>query len=158
MAQNNPFAEFFSQNDFAKAFEQYQNLPFNMDTLLDTQRKNMQALTEAQQLALEGFQAIAQRQSEIMSQIVEDNSAIAKELMGESTPEEKFSKNADLFKKVYERTITNMQELSEIAGKSNTEAGNIINKRVSASMNEIKNSVKKTEAKAPEKAAQKKAA
>ncbi len=141
MAQSNPFSEFFSQNDFTKAFEQYQNLPFDMNALMDTQRKNMQALTEAQQHALEGLQAIAQRQATIMSQIVEDNSAIAKEFMGEGTPEEKLSKNADMFKKIYERTITNLQELSEMVNKSNNESSKIINKRVSASMNEIKGSV-----------------
>ncbi|GJL85365.1 MAG: hypothetical protein DHS20C02_11400 [Micavibrio sp.] len=151
MAKNNPFSEFFSQNDFTKAFEQYQNLPFDMTSLMDTQRKNMQALSKAQQLTMEGFQAIAQRQAAIMSQIVEDNSIIAKEFMGEGTPEEKFSKNAELFKAIYERTITNLQELSEMASKSNNEASKIINKRVSASMTEIKGSV-------AEKTQQKKAA
>ncbi|HBR69575.1 MAG TPA: hypothetical protein DEA55_09395 [Rhodospirillaceae bacterium] len=141
MAKNNPFTEFFSKNDFAKAFEQYQNLPFDMNSLLETQRKNIQALTEAQQHAMEGIQAIAQRQAQIVSQIVQDNSAIAKELMGEGTPEEKFSKNADMFKRIYERTIANLEELSEMVSKANNETGKIISKRVSASMNEIKGSV-----------------
>ncbi len=148
MTQDNPFSEFFSQNDFAKAFEQYQNLPFDMKSVLETQRKNAQALTEAQQLSIERFQAIAQRHSEILSQIIEDNSNIAKEFMGEGTPEEKFAKNADLFKKVYERSVTSMRELSDMINKSNIEAGNIINKRVSASMSEIKSSLDKAQKKA----------
>lgn len=148
MAQNNnPFAEFFSNNDFAKTFEQYQNLPFDINSMLDTQRKNIQALTEAQHLAVENLQAIVQRQTEILSQLVEDNSNIAKEFMGEGTPEEKISKNADLLKKVYERTVKNMEELSDIISKSNSEASDIINKRVSASINELKNSLEKPSAK-----------
>lgn len=143
MAKENPFSEFFAQNDFAKSFEQYQNLPFDLKDMLETQRRNVQAFTEAQQLAMESLQAIAQRQAEILSQVVEDNSNIAKGLLSEGTPEEKMSKNADFFKKAYERTVENMRELSEMVNKSNIEAGNIINKRVTASMNEIKHSLEK---------------
>lgn len=148
MAKENPFSEFFAQNDFAKAFEQYQKLPFDLKDLMETQRRNLQAFTEAQQIAMENLQAIAQRQSEILSQIVEDNSNIAKGMLGEGTPEEKISKNADFFKKSYERTVANARELSEMVSKSNLEASNVINKRVSASMNEIKNSLEKTQEKA----------
>lgn len=144
----NPFAEFFSQNDFTRAFEQFQNLPFDIKDLMETQRRNVQALTEAQQQAIEDMQAIAQRQAEVLSQLVEDNSNIAKSILSEGTPEEKIAKNADLFKKVYERTVNNMRDLSEMINKSNIEAGNIINKRVAASMNEIKNSLEKTQQKA----------
>lgn len=146
-ANNNPFSDFFSQNDFAKLFENYQASPFDLKELMETQRKNMQAITEAQQCAMDGLQAVAQRQAEILSQMMEDNSRIAKEMMGEGTPEAKISKNAELFKTVYERTVRNMQELSEIINKSNIEASKVINKRVSATMNEIQSSLEKTQQK-----------
>lgn len=142
---NNPFTEFFANNDFTKAFEQYQTLPFDLKDLIEAQRRNVQAITEAQKLTMENLQAIAQRQTEILSQIVEDNSNIARSLLSEGTPEEKISKNADLFKKVYERTVSNMRELGDMVNKSGIEAGNVINKRVSASINEIKDSLEKTQ-------------
>ncbi len=146
MAQKNPFADFFAQNDFAKLFENYQSVPFDMKGLLETQRKNVQAISEANQIAMGNLQTIAQRQTEILSQIVEDNSLIAKELMTEGTPEEKIAKNAKLFKGIYERTVGNMKELSEIINKSNQEASTIINKRVTATMNEIQSSLEKAPA------------
>lgn len=145
MTNNNPFAEFFAQNDFSKIFENYKSVPFDMKSFLETQRRNVQALSEAQQITVENLQAIAQRQAEILSQIVEDNSNIARELMIEGTPEEKISKNADLFKNLYERSIKNMSDLSEMISSSNQEAGKIISKRVSATMNEIKSSLEKTQ-------------
>jgi phasin family protein len=144
----NPFADLFAQNDFSKFFENYQSMPFDMNAFLETQRKNVEALTNAQQLAMGGLQALAQRQSEILSQIVEDNSSLAKGMMSEGTPEEKISKNAKLFKTIYERSIKNMKELSEMINKSNMEASEIINKRVTASMNEIQTSLEKTQKKA----------
>lgn len=145
MTNNNPFAEFFAQNDFSKIFENYKTMPFDIKDFLETQRRNVQALSEAQQITVENLQAIAQRQAEILSQIVEDNSNIARELMVEGTPEEKISKNADLFKNLYERSIKNMNDLSEMISASNQEAGKIISKRVSATMNEIKSSLEKTQ-------------
>lgn len=145
MANNdNPFTKFFSNNDFSKVYEQFQATPFDLQTIMEAQRKNMQALTDAQQIALQSFQALAQRQTEIISQMVEDQSSIAKEMMGEGTPENKIAKNADIMKKIYERTVTNMRELSDMIGKSNTEASNIINKRVTAGMGELKTALEKT--------------
>ncbi len=145
MAQKNPFADFFQQNDFSKVLEQYQTSPFDMKALMETQRKNMQVLTEAQQLAMENIQAIAQRQSKILSQMVEDNSALAQGLVNEGTPEEKMAQNAKAFKSIYERTVKNMSELSEMVSKSNMETTGLINKRISATMNEIQDSLEKTQ-------------
>jgi phasin family protein len=146
MTKKNPFADFFAQNDFAKLFDNYKNPSFDMKSFLETQRKNVQALTQAQQLAFRGFQALAQRQGEIISQMVEDNSVLAREILSEGTPEEKMSKNAEVFKSVYERTVSSMQELAEMVSKSNQEAGAVINKRVSATLNEIQNSLEKAPA------------
>ena len=147
MTKNNPFAELFSQQDFAKAFENFQNAPFDFKDVLETQQKNIQTLNAAQQLAMENLQAIAQRQSEIISQMVEGNSELAKGFMGEGTPEEKIAANAKAFKTIYERTVKNMTELSDMVNKSNLETTNLINKRISATMNEIQESLNKAETK-----------
>jgi len=148
MVTNNPFSQLFSQNDFSKTFQQYQAIPFEMKDLMETQRKNLQAFTEAQQLAVESMQAVAQRQTEIVSQMIEDNSNIAKELMGEGSPEQKLAKNAELLKKLYEKTTSNMQELSDMISKSSAETGKLLNKRVSASMGEIKSALERSHKKA----------
>lgn len=137
-SKNSSFTNFFSGNEFSQIMDQFQSAPFDLKTFMESNRKNVQAIAEAQQVAIENMQSLAQRQSEIISQLVEDQSALAKEMLGEGSPETKIAKNADLFKKIYERTIKNMHELSDMISKSNTEASNIINKRVSASMGEIK--------------------
>lgn len=143
MTNQNPFADFFAQNDFSEFFENFQNAPFDMKALMDSQMKNIQALSEAQQVALDNVQAMAQRQSEFLSQIVEDNSKLAKEIMAEGTPEQKLSKNADLFKELYERSVSNLDEISAMLNESGQKASDILNKRVSASLNEIQDTIKK---------------
>ncbi|MCD8562579.1 MAG: TIGR01841 family phasin [Alphaproteobacteria bacterium] len=145
MAKNdNVFTQFFSNNDFSKLYEQFQVAPFDLKAVMEAQRKNVQAFADAQQVAMESLQALAQRQTEIISQLVEDHSQVAKELMGEGSPESKIAKNADLFKRIYERTVSNLRELSDMVNKSNVEASNIINKRVSAGMSELKSALEKS--------------
>jgi len=139
----NNFTDFFAQNDFSKFFEGYNASPIDMKSFLETQRKNLQAISEAQQSAFEGIQAITQRQTELLSQFVEDNSSIAKQALNEGTPEEKIAQNADIFKSTYERNINTLQEMSDMIGQSNQKATGILNKRVSASVSELKSAIKK---------------
>ena len=148
MAQNNSanaYANKFFNTDFLKSFAPANNLfPFDFGAILETQRKNLQAVTEAQQLVVENFQAIAQRQSQILSQIVEDNTSIAQQIMTEGTPEEKVSRQAELVRTAYERSVSNLTELADLVSKSNRESGEIISKRVTASLTEFKSTIEKS--------------
>ena len=140
------YTAFFGK-DFQSFFSNLptvQDVPFDTDALMELQRRNFQALTEAQQLAVEGLQAVAQRQSEIIAQMVEDNSAIARDIISEGSPEQKVAKHTDLVKKVYERSVTNYREISDMLEKSGQEAADIINKRISASLNELKSAMEKS--------------
>lgn len=145
--QNNPFEQFF-KNDFAKNLPGMSSFPFDMKALMDLQRKNFQAGIAAQQVVLESCQAIGQRHAEIMTQLVEDNATIAKEILTEGTPEQKIAKQADMVKKSHEKSVTNLRELADMINKSNIEASDIINKRISASLNEIKSALEKTKSRA----------
>lgn len=144
----NSFNAFFPQNDFSELFKGYDSSPVDMKSFLETQRKNLQAMNEAQQVAFEGLQQLAQRQTELFSQFIEDNSSIAKQALSEGTPEEKIAQNADIFKSTYERSIDGLQELSEIVTEKNKQTTGILNKRVSASVNELKSAIKKPNNKA----------
>ena len=117
--------------------------PFDLKTVMEAQRKNIQAITEANQRAFEGWKTLAQRQTEMVSQFMQDNSGLARETFAEGTPEAKFAKQAELLKTSYEKSIQNAQELVEIAQGCASEAAEVINERVVASLTEIKASAKK---------------
>ncbi len=109
---------------------------------MESGRKSIQAYAEAGQIAMESMQTIMQRQSEILSQLVQDNSSIAQEIINEGTPEEKIARSAELVRQAYEKTVFGMQEVNDICSKSTKEACEIINKRVSACLEEVQCSVK----------------
>lgn len=144
----NAYTNKFFNTDFLKGLMPANALfPFDFGAVLETQRKNMEALTEAQQIAVENLQAIAQRQTELLTQIVQDNTSLAQQIMAEGTPEEKVSRQTDLVRKSYERSVSGLTELSELVVKSNRETGEVISKRVTASLTELKSGLEKAPAK-----------
>jgi phasin family protein len=143
----NPFANIdFSKFDLSK-FDMTKMLGdikipgFDMDAIMTAQRKNIEALTAANQAAVQGMQAVAQRQAEILSQAMNEVSSIAQQLSGVGNPQEMTTKQAELARKAFEQALANMRELAEMVSKSNTEAFAIINKRVTESLQELKSLV-----------------
>lgn len=145
---NNPFNPFaamdFSKFDLSK-FDVTKMLGdvkipgFDMQAVMDAQRKNIEALTAANQTAVQGMQAVAQRQAEILSQAMNEVSSIAQQLASSaSNPQEMTAKQAELVRKAFEQALANARELAEMVSKSNTEAFAIINKRVTESLQELK--------------------
>lgn len=131
---------------------------FDMREMMDASRKSIQAFSEAQQVAAESMQAIIQRQTEIMSQLVQDQSTVARGILAEGTPEEKVARGAELIRETYEKAYGAAKEVSDIANKSTREACDIINERFSACLEEIQSSAEDAKEKKSKKADGKKAA
>jgi len=111
---------------------------FDMKIIMETQRKNMQAMTDAVQLGMEGVQQLMSAQAELVGRMVQDNSTITTAIMSEGTPEQKIQRQAEMMRKSYEQTIKGARELSAMASKSQEDAAEIINRRVTASLSEFK--------------------
>lgn len=113
------------------------------DTVVETQRKNIEALTAANQTAFEGVQALFQRQAEVVRSSVEELTKATTDLWSTASPEEKAAKQAELVKKSYESAVANLREAIDMLAKSNTQAADLINKRVGESLDELKVAVAK---------------
>ena len=83
------------------AMQQYNMKPFDFNGLLDIQKRNMEAFTEASKLAFEGFQTVMQRQTEIISRLAEDTSSILQEAAKDGTASEKAGRHSELMQKTY---------------------------------------------------------
>ncbi len=130
-------------NDFSKFFVNGKTPSFDLEGVFATQRKNVEAFTAANQIAFEGAKAVAQRQAEIVRGVIEDFTKATKELSSVATPEEKFLKQTELAKSGFEAAIVNLRDLSETLQKANIEAVSLINQRVSASFDELKDAFAK---------------
>lgn len=142
---NVDFGKFdISKFDISKVLGDVKIPGFDAEAIVAAQRKNIEALTAANQAAVQGLQAVAQRQAEILSQALSEVSSIAQQLAGSaSNPQELTTKQAELARKGFEQALANARELAELVSKSNTDAFAIINKRVTESLQELKGLVVK---------------
>ena len=117
----------------------------DLEAAVASQRKNIEALTQANQLAVEGVQALMRRQVEITRQAMEDFSAMFRDFVQPNgSPEDRFAKQAEYSKHAIEKGLSNAKELTELVTKANTEVFNVINKRVTESLDEVRDFTKKS--------------
>ena len=84
------------------------------------------------------MQAVVKRQAEILQETMNEASKAVDALSKAGSPPDVAAKQAELTKDAFERALSNMRELAEMVAKSNQEATNTINSRISASLDEMK--------------------
>lgn len=128
----------FLDYDVTKAFSAFTLPGFNVEALMAAQRKNVEAFTQANQLAIEGVQALARRQVEIAREAFDGAPALLKELSQPAAPQERIAKNAALAKATFEKNLATVRELGELVSKANAEAFEVLTKRFTESFDELR--------------------
>lgn len=125
--------------DFAKFFADLR-MPSGagMESLVAAQRRNLEVIAAANKVAMEGAQAFARRNMEIMQTSLADLTETVSSLASPSAPQEKAAKSAEMIKRSYEHAVANMKELSDLIQKSNGEAMELLNKRFAEAVDEVK--------------------
>jgi phasin family protein len=116
----------------------------DMEAFVNASRRNMESLTAANKVALEGAQAVARRHMEIMQQSMAEMTEAVRAMSSVEAPQAKAAKQAELLKHAYERAVANMKELSDLIQHSNAEAVKLLNARFAEAMDEIKALADKT--------------
>lgn len=129
--------------DVGKLFAGFNFPGFDVETLMASQRKNIEALTQANQLAVEGVQAVTRRQVEIARQAFDEASAAMRDMSQPSAPEERVAKNAEIAKQAFEKGVANARELTDLVTKAQTEAFAVITRRVTEGLDELRNQAKR---------------
>ncbi len=125
-------------DEFAKMAAKYKLPGVDMNAVVESQRKNLEALTNANRVAIEGVQAVAKRQAEILQETMDEASAAMDKLTKAGSPQDAAANQAEFAKSAFEKALGNMRELAELVAKSNTEATQTINSRISETLDEIK--------------------
>ena len=122
----------------AKAIKQF-NLPgVDVESLVASQKKNVEAVTSANQAAFQGLQAVAKRQAEILQEVMKEASTAVASLSKAGSPPDIVAKSTELAKGAFEHALANMKQLAELVTKASEEVTKTINTRISASLDEIK--------------------
>ena len=124
--------------DFTKAFGDIRMPGLDLQALAASQHKNLEALAQAGQLAVDGVRAVAQRQAQIVQQAFEQASTMFRELAQPGAPEDRVAKHAELAKSAFETGVANARELRELVAKTGNDTFEVIRKRVTESLDEVR--------------------
>ncbi|HEY1857492.1 phasin family protein [Acidocella sp.] len=130
--------------DFKKMFKDLKipQMP-DMESVLGAHRRNLEALSDANRVALEGAQTVARRHMEIMQATMSGLTQTLREIAASDTPNDRAAKHAELLKQAYENAVSNTRELGDLIQRSHTEAMQKLNQRFSEAMTEMKDVFKK---------------
>lgn len=123
--------------DFGRMLEQLQVPGVDVKSLADAQRKNVEALTQANQQAFAGLQALAARQAELL-QAAAAGMQNAMQQMQSGNPGEAAGTQLELARRTFEKALADMRELAEIVSKSQAEAYQTLSKRFQESLEELR--------------------
>ena len=135
----NPFADY----DFSKIAGEFKLPTVNVESVVETARKNFAAMTTANTAAVEAIKTIAQRQGDMVRAAMEEFSRHGSDVMAAATVEEKAVKQIDFAKKSYETALANSKDLAGMVGKSQTEAFEALSARVAELTEEVKAAIAK---------------
>ena len=130
-------------SDFSKLFTLFPVGNLRIEDLIASQQKNYDAVTKATQLAAESWGLVISRQTEFARKAAEDSSNAVRKLFNGGAPQDKLLFQADFVKDSFEKGIAGMREVSDLIAKANTEAADVIAKRVTEGLTEIKGAVVK---------------
>ena len=119
-------------SDFTKLFEQFKLPGIDLNAVLESRRKDIDALAAANRTALEGAQALGQKQIDVLRTTIDEVQSMLKQ--SRDTP----AAARELVNQAVQRAFTNMRELADVAYRSQSEAVAVVSRRVQENIEELK--------------------
>ena len=133
-ARSNPF-----DFDVTKIFADFRFRPFDVEAVWAAQRRNIEAMSQANRAAVEGVHALARRQIEITRDAFEGFSTLLRDLSQPVSAEDRIAKNTEYAKQMLEKSVSHSREIATIAAKAGSDAAEILHKRATEGLDEIRN-------------------
>ena len=129
---SNPFG------DVTKMIEQFKVPGVDMSAIMEARRKDIEALVQANKAAYESMQAMAHKQTEMLTQAMQDIQAAVKEAASTKGGLPDPKKQAELARDAWKKTLADMKDLADMARKSQSDAMAGLTQRAAQSIEELK--------------------
>jgi phasin family protein len=128
--------------DMLRKFGSDLGLPkIDVDGLIETNRKNIDALARSADIAAQGARSAAVKQAQIVEASLREALDQARQFKPAGSPQEMLARQTEFARKTFDATVNNARELSDLVGKSNVDAFKVIGDRIAASVAEIRASL-----------------
>ena len=145
-AQNFPFAFplTFDADKLKELFSAAKLPGVDADAVLAAQQKNVDALIEANQVVIAGYQDLYKRQVALFEAAVAETKDKLTQVQGQPLTADQASQNVEALKAAFEKAAADVKELAELAQKANTGAFEIVKTRAEEAVAEFKAAAEKT--------------
>lgn len=131
--ESNPFTEMFEK------FGRDLNLPqVDVEKMLESQRKNLEALQKSAAASAAGASALIDRQRKNLEQALAEVARVAETYRAGAAPQDFMAKQTELARKSFDSALKNVEEAAEIVRKASDEAIEVLRKRIRESAEEIR--------------------
>lgn len=128
----------FFDFDMTKIFADFRLRPFDVEAVWAAQRRNIEAFSQANQLVVEGVQAVAKRQIEMTQQTFAELSSLMTEMAQPASNEDRIAKQTEYAKKFIDKGLTHGREIATMAAKTGGEMADVLQKRTAEGLDEMR--------------------
>ncbi len=124
--------------DLGKLVEKFKLPGIDVNAIVESQRKDMEALAEANRQAYEGIKALAQRRNEILQEALVQ----WQDAMKNATGKDVLSNRTEMAKKGVQQAIANFRELAEMEAQSRSKAWKVLQDRFQENVSNLQKLLK----------------
>jgi phasin family protein len=122
--------------EYKKVIGQFKLPGIDVGAILESRRKDIEAIAEANTTALAGVQSLAQKQSEILhTTLTELQSLVSRVSKSEAQPE---ANTGEVVQQALQKALVDMQELADTAYRAQADSVAVVTKRVAEHVEELK--------------------
>jgi phasin family protein len=122
--------------EYKKVIGQFKLPGMDVNAILESRRKDIEAIAEANTTALAGVQSLAQKQSEILrTTLTELQSLVARATQSGAQPA---ANTGEVVQQALHKALVDMQELAGTAYRAQSESVAVVTKRVAEHVEELK--------------------
>jgi phasin family protein len=122
MVTKNPYG------DYMKMWSDFQSPNFDVNKVFNIGRRNAEAFSAAGSVVAESVQRLSRHQAESTRAQVEQVLKAAKDMMTSGSPEINTTKQAELAKQMFQTSMDNFREMSELMTESMFAASDVISR------------------------------
>jgi phasin family protein len=132
----NPFA--FDADKIKDMFATAKLPVVDTDAVMAAQKKNVDALIEANKVVTAGYQDLYKRQVSLFEAAMSQAKDMMTDVKAQPLTADQATRNVDAIKTAFEKTAADLNELAEMAQKANTGAFEVVKARAEEAVAEFK--------------------
>ncbi len=130
-------SKMFSPDQFQSAFAPLASKGLDVQSLMEANKRNMEAVMAANKAAMEANKSVYEKQMQIFEAMTETAQKQAQSLSSTS-PQDFAKKQAEIYGAAFEKSLTLMTELAETTRKANEQAFANLQQQIDTAMNDLK--------------------